>query len=170
LAHTDPARLPTAHQATHINAAQTEVQWRDSTSEWRQGVFDCKPSDLLQCGRDLLDALPGAASVAPLDRTPPRGFLRMDTIQEQIHVWTDLPIYRLVIDTEARWPGWTVELIAEQTARGYSHQPERFSLTGEEIEHAAGFMEARLDHSSTTPFRDALQLYEARARQRNRPA
>ncbi|MEM1093302.1 MAG: hypothetical protein AAGJ10_01770 [Bacteroidota bacterium] len=170
LARIDPAPLLSAFHSMYINDAQTEVQWLDATGGWQHGVFDCKPTTLLQCGPDLLGVLPNATSVAPRDRTPPRGFLRLDRLRQELHVWTDLPVYRLAIETEARWPGWTVKPISEQATRRYSHQPDRFSLTTEEVEHATRFIEARLDLSSTGPFRDALLMHASRARSRKRPA
>lgn len=166
----DPARLLAHDHAQHIADEQTEVLWRDGAGTWRQGVFACNPVDLLACGPALLNALPAAPSVAQSERTPPRGLLRIETTQRQLHVWTDVPVYRLGAETEAGWPAWAVHLIADPIARQYSQQPERFALTASETEHATNFIASRLDGGSTTPFRDALRLHEAFQHERQKPA
>ncbi|GAB5520226.1 MAG: hypothetical protein RhofKO_24770 [Rhodothermales bacterium] len=165
----DAQVLLTRHPS-FVNDYQTEIQWCSAGRAWTTTVTDARPLDLLDTGPALLNVLPQASAVMPIDRLAPWGLLRIDSQERQLHIWTDLAAYRLAAETEARWPGWSVALLSLDDAARLSQQPKRFFPTQSETAHAMDTMRARLDGPAHQPFAQALLLHEALSTKRASPS
>lgn len=133
------------------NEHQTEVQWLGAAGHPASAVVDVMPTDLLGCGPRLLDLLPRRTSVEPRDRLPPWGLLVIDAARRSLRVWTDVPVYRLQPETQARWPGWTVGLLSIEEAVRLTQNAERFFPTHEEAALARTTLHERLGPGLLSP-------------------
>ncbi|MEM6784642.1 MAG: hypothetical protein AAF624_13015 [Bacteroidota bacterium] len=108
---------------------------------------------MLHVGRALLDIVPETTAVEQRDRLPPWGVLRVDERERRLEVWTDVPVVRLVEETEARWPGWTVVPLSFRRAAMLTRLGDRFFLTHADVDRAFAYLRARLDHPGSAPLR-----------------